>query len=64
MLNAYMWMYAGDHTGGIDVPPLLIIMCNTCKLLIFLLEKIRRSEIPFMIFFQILSLNKDQNIKY
>lgn len=29
MLNAYMWMYAGDHTGGIDVPPLLIIMCNT-----------------------------------
>ncbi|WKX93471.1 hypothetical protein Q1695_011055 [Nippostrongylus brasiliensis] len=29
MLNGYMWMYASDHSWGIDVAPLVIIVCAT-----------------------------------
>ncbi|KAK6012366.1 hypothetical protein OSTOST_22488 [Ostertagia ostertagi] len=29
MLNGYMWMYATDHSWGIDVAPLIIIICTT-----------------------------------
>ncbi|XGW09164.1 hypothetical protein V3C99_011461 [Haemonchus contortus] len=29
MLNGYMWMYASDHSWGIDVAPLIIIICTT-----------------------------------
>ncbi|PIO62664.1 hypothetical protein TELCIR_15764 [Teladorsagia circumcincta] len=31
MLNGYMWMYATDHSWGIDVAPLIIIICTTCS---------------------------------
>ncbi|VDM57016.1 unnamed protein product [Angiostrongylus costaricensis] len=29
MLNGYMWMYASDHTWGLDAAPLVIIVCST-----------------------------------